>query len=211
MPLAKPRFLLEDGSLRLLANPMPDMSDYRQLLADPSPQLRELGEHDHYFETSYQRGPMDFLAITRLWKISWSWLPGHRMNTRLDELYDTESEAYAVLVEVMDRFYREVADDGAIPIALILPARLDIRRARRGDLASYTPLLAALAERGIETIDAIDAFTVGAGASDWRDLVGAHYTAEGNRRVANLLYERLAPKWADSGRVGGDAEDAPEP
>jgi lysophospholipase L1-like esterase len=117
----------------------------------------------------------------------------------LDGRYDTESEAYTVLVEVMARFYREVAEDGAIPVALLLPAKPDIERAWQGKPVSYEPLLVDLEKRGIETIDAMDAFTAESEITDWRGLIDGHYTAEGNRRVADLLYERLAPMRADAG------------
>lgn len=50
MPLAKPRFVIRDGRLSLVPNPMQTLNDYNMLLSNPRDVLSEIGIHDHYYK-----------------------------------------------------------------------------------------------------------------------------------------------------------------
>lgn len=195
--LAKPRFVLEErGDLVLLPHPFSKPSDWRRYLDSPE-QVRELGAHDGWYEPWVYENPLyDLSAFARLATTAWL-----RVRTRYfdddaiyrGDLFNEASEAFRLQVRLLEVFADEVEADGRTARVLVLPNREGIERTRRGETPAFAPLVRQLSERGVPLLDATDAFTA-AGAEvpidDWFQSDG-HYSALGNRVVADWLRERL--------------------
>ncbi len=193
LPLAKPRFLLEGESLRLLPNPLPSLSDYAALIRDPAALLPRLGAHDYFYRTRARPGPFGFYAPVQLARL---FLQQRRLRPA-DQVfrqgaYNPDSEAFHLLVRLTVEFDRVARAHGALPVVLLLPDRSDVLRSRDSRAPRrYEPLRAALARSGRPWFDLLDAFREpSAGSVD--ELVRGHYTREGNALVARTIREWLA-------------------
>ena len=156
--MAKPRFKVRGGQLRLIPNPLPDLASYRALLENPSAVLPSLGEHDYNYSFRYRESAMDFLppvrvatlmmaAIRRSWS-NYAYRAGQ---------YNVESEAYLVTTKIFDLFVREVESIGAEPVIVILPRKYDVVRYRGRGTKIYEPLLGYLESMGYRYVDLMDA------------------------------------------------------
>ena len=126
VPLAKPRFREEHGSLVLIPNPLKSTNDYRKLLASDRETLLELGRNDFYFQTLYKNGPFDRISFVRLAKILlYKNIPGN--NTIQNGQYNKNSEAFRITILILESFYREVEALGAEPVIMIFPCEGDLR------------------------------------------------------------------------------------
>jgi hypothetical protein len=190
-PLAKPRFVLKDGGLVLLENPMTELGHYRELLARPGRVLPALGTHDYYFRFKYKRGPLDVSSTVRLLKLVRYAL--HERSTDRPEArrFDPRSEAYQVTVAIFDRFVEDAARDGSVPIILIFPHARDIARHRRTGSRQYAPLLEHLRARDYRYIDLLDWFDAHARDVPVEEISPSHYSALGNQLVADAVWSYL--------------------
>ena len=58
----KPRFVVQDGDLVLLENPIATIEDHRTLLLNDTTELKRIGENDFHYRRGYQRGVFRFSA-----------------------------------------------------------------------------------------------------------------------------------------------------
>lgn len=208
----KPRFKLDDGSLVLVPNPLATLDAYRTLRAREAGVLREIGQEDFHFVGLYGEGPFDFSPTARLLKLAAAEL---RRRGRVpiytpDGRYDERSEAYAVTLRLIDRFYAEVLARGALPVLIVFPDLHDQRRSRAGKPRRYAPLLAYLESRRYRFIDLLDALepvqirhTIDELTVEW-----GHYSALSNEIVARHIVERLRRDWKiDSPERAQEARD----
>jgi hypothetical protein len=106
--------------------------------------------------------------------------------------YKTDSEAYALVTGILSAWAREISDDGAIPIAVIFPQASDIASRRSGaHLRQHQPLLDFLAASRIRHLDLLPAFDRHDPAQLFSSHAPGHYSAYGNRIVAERLREYL--------------------
>lgn len=186
--LTKPRYVIEGDRLVLIPNPLRDLSQYRELLANPGRVLPSLGTRDYHFQTKYRAGPFDVLPSVRLFKMA-RWLT--RREIVRDGYYDVDSEAFKVTTRIFDEFVGAARRNGSVPVILVFPSNADIRRHRKDGNRQYTPLLAHFRSRGYKYIDLLDGFaTYGAGIPI-DQLSAGHYTPLGNRLVARHVWQYL--------------------
>ena len=69
MPLAKPRFIIKNGKLSLIPNPMQRLDDYRMLLLHTPEVLSEAGINDYYYQSHYKSNIYDWSPAVRITKI----------------------------------------------------------------------------------------------------------------------------------------------
>ena len=82
-PLTKPRFVIKEGTLSLLPNPMQRVQDYTKLLLHPQEVLAEIGIHDYYYQRRYKSSKLDWSPTIRLAKIQIQEFKNH---SREDEI-----------------------------------------------------------------------------------------------------------------------------
>lgn len=157
IPLSKPRFLVKNGSLEFLPNPLHDVSQYRELLAHPEPILAEMGAYDYYYQRAYKKGAFDVLPSVRFIKIIRQQF-SEPQDILVQGYYNEDSEAFRVTVGILDEFYRAVQEDGAVPIMLVFQERHELSRYWREGTRRYQPLLSHFEEQGYAYIDLIEAF-----------------------------------------------------
>jgi hypothetical protein len=188
LPLTKPRFLVRDGKLSLLANPIQSVAGYRDLLDHTLPELDALGQHDYFYQRRYQRSRLDFLPSVRFAHV----VHEQRTEPMLNGLvYNTRSEPFAVTVGIFDAFYGEALRHGALPILVFFPDRRDIRAFREGRGKVYQPLLDDARRKGHRTIDLMDGFARYGGGAELSELAHVHYTRRGYGMVAQWILDSL--------------------
>ena len=193
---SKPRFRLDGDSLRLLPNPLRNVSDYRRLRNETEQVLTELGANDFHYSGHYRASVLDFSPTVRLLKLVAARarkrrvIPIHTPDGR----YDTRSEAYQLTLRIFDAFHAEVLRNGAIPIIVVFPDVDDQRRSRARAERKYAPLLAYFRSRGYQYIDLLEAFEPAESRFPLESLVvnWGHFSARGNDLAARLLVARLA-------------------
>lgn len=208
IPFAKPRFVLENGALRLLPNPIQRREEYRGLLDDPEATLARIGARDFEFQRESPHGPLDVFASVRAARLAWTlWIdpPREPAPLRPDGFFDTRSEAFALNLALFQAFADAVRADGALPLVVFFPGTEDPILESRRSGPTYAALRDAAIARGIPVFDAFDAVDAlvarkGLKAAYRYD----HYTAEGNAAVAAALAPRLA---ALAHGAAGDAVD----
>ncbi|HEX9368837.1 MAG TPA: SGNH/GDSL hydrolase family protein [Vicinamibacterales bacterium] len=189
LPLAKPRYVPGEHEPYLLANPLPRLDDYRQLLAHPAETLSRLGQHDFFYRTRPRAGSFDSSAAVRLVKLASEQLgPG-----RASRFYAADSEAFRVTTELFTAFYELALRDGAQPVIVIFPERGDLAIWRSAGIKRYAPLLRFFAGKGYRVVDAMAALDAAGRDRPIADLVPSHYSPLANQLVAEqLLYQLRA-------------------
>lgn len=200
-PLAKPRFRLVDGELRLIPSPLRNDDDFRELIAlNTDPALRDrLGHHDNFYRryVYYQptwlvrHSPLGRLAFFTFQMADWKLRDLNTMNiVNPNGCYNTASEAYRILEALLVRWTGEVMREGAVPVVLVFPQITDIEKWRRGERPKqYQPLLDFMRAKGIRCIDLMDAFQSCTVAEAFS--ADGHYNELGNRLVAARIGDSL--------------------
>ena len=91
----------------------------------------------------------------------------------------------------MRAFADSIVAAGATPRYLFLPSREDVGRSREGRSPSYEPLRARLADGRTLLIDPLDALGALPLTLDELFAPGGHYSARGNRTVADFVAAAL--------------------
>ncbi len=203
----KPRFFLEGDGLRLEPNPVARPEDARRLL-DPAfvDTLRRLDYWPRYNE--------DVLGAPRrlTWPASWmvlhhapffldrAWLeahvrirPAYRYEVRRYRpyhLYSESSEAFQILVRLIEEFTRLCAQRGERPLVVVFPLQHTVGLMRDYNRCVYEPLQRSLLDRGVPHIDFGPLFA----REDFTAyyLAGSpHFSPAGNQRVAREIIHYL--------------------
>lgn len=199
----KPRFVLENGNLKLLPNPVNETEKFFRI-----PDLFErLAADDYFFETKFSK---DLLHFPFLWTLARNWkrhLP--LVSSALtDRLGLTTGHAFVRVMErniglaaglyrnpgavelfkaICRRFIQFAQDQGAQPVLVMMPQLLDLEHIRKGehyyktmldDLAGELTVVdiapALLAEKDLDSLFIHDRY-------------GGHLSVAGNRIVAEEL------------------------
>lgn len=194
MPLAKPRFILRDGELELLDNPLDELEDYRRLLEDPAAMLPAMGRYDHHYNIRSGRSALDISGIGRFWKLSrflyYSRFSKNRVRS-LNGLDHAGSEAFAVSIKLFERFYREALSHDSLPIVVILGSKYDLGRMRANQRKSYQPLIEHLQAADLRHVDLVEAFETKDRSYSGDEVGEGHYTELGNEIVGRYLVRWL--------------------
>ena len=191
LPFAKPRFVLDDDSLRMVANPMPNLADYSRLLSAPEEVLPELARFDRFNPAPAHRSATDVLPSARflhscLYGFSRPQLPPEQYT------YDTASEGFNIAIRLFDRFHRAAVARGSEPVIVILPESADFRQLNDTGTRRYTSLLGYFERKGYPYIDVQNGFTsLGRNLTEDEVFRRGHYTPAGNEIVARYVAERL--------------------
>ena len=192
----KPRFLPAEGDgLRHVPNPVQKHADYVRLLTDQSAFCAAM-ETDLWVA----RTPAAFAPRG---SSPWHWSAVGRLGLTLLEsrgrdralwLEDPRSEVYRLMRNLLLAFDRDARGAGAVLRVVVLPSRADLELRDAAGAGFWEGLLEELAGRGIEAFDASEALMVAGALGDpslW--MPGSHYSAAGNRVVAEALLEAWFP------------------
>ena len=187
LALAKPRYVLDGGRLVLVENPMRDLAGYRERLAHPERELARLGAHDLFFQVRPHEGAFDLPLVRVLKSVRWAWADW-RLGVSGGS-YDTRGEPFQVTAAIVEAFAATVSRNGSLPIVVVYPRRRDVERFQRDGSRHYAALIDHCRTRGIRVIDLVE--SLGSGGARLDALVSRHYTAAGNRVVADAIWRYL--------------------
>jgi hypothetical protein len=195
LSLAKPRFIIKNGELFLLENPIQKLSQYKQLIAQPEVVLPKLGVYDHYFQIQSKQNfvdslSIDFLPSIRLLK-SFNYKLMNKNNIIKYDQYNQNSEAFQVTVKIFEEFRKSAIKHKSLPIIILFPSESDIIRYRHNKTKIYTPLLKHFKENNYPYIDIMDAFDKYGNNYGIRELFKGHYSPLSNQLVAKYILEYL--------------------
>jgi hypothetical protein len=198
IPMTKPRFVLRDGRLELLPNPIAKAEDLVRL-TDPG-FVHALGADDFW----YSRGGRPRLGFPYLRLLFspdlWRQAMGERRHfgdavARPANLWRNE-EAASLFLALLDAFVSEAKDRGERALLVLSPGRVLVEAVREGrPIPGYPRVLEHCRSRAYECVDGIQ--LLGEASADVGALFapGGHPSAEGNRLLAASLepwIERLA-------------------
>ena len=191
VPSAKPRFELDGDSLRLLPNPL--ATGYEPLLRNPTGTLTRIGEADYFYQVRERAGPFDRSALVRLGKLFRRIVREQRDGLLLANTLPADSPPVRLALATLDAFAADVRADGATPILVIFPARIHLMRFQQSGIRVTQAISDHALRVGLRTVDLHDCF-----AQCDAECIGrafayqGHYSAEGNRMIADYLRRVLA-------------------
>jgi hypothetical protein len=191
LPLAKPRFRIQDEKLSLLSNPMQHLENYKILLSHPRKTLLMMGIHDYYYHIRYESGWYDWSPTIRLIKIL-RYLVKKNISFNsiiINDYYNDKSEAFRVTIKIFDEYYHEVIKNNSIPIILVFPDRNDISRYQKQKRTKYSPLLSYFDSQGYRYIDLAGTFEHAEMESLFTN--SQHYSPFANTLVAKYIFNYI--------------------
>jgi hypothetical protein len=198
-PLTKPRFVVEQGQLELISNPLTTLQDYKRLLEVPESVLPLIALHDSQFKAQYVSSPFDLSPALRLSKLlRYAFTKRNAGVLTADGAYNTSHEAFGVVCETLAAFSKTVSADGALPLIIVFPNEILAKGSRQGP--AYQPLLAWLKDQRLDHVDlqgAFDRYLDGPVSDELRAGSNGHYSAKANAMVAHFLRDELTNRgWA---------------
>ncbi|MFH1279964.1 MAG: SGNH/GDSL hydrolase family protein [Candidatus Eisenbacteria bacterium] len=202
VPLGKPRFLEDGDRLVLVPNPLARLDDYRSLLDSPGESIPALGADDAYFADRYLSHPLEILRTFRLIRITEeAWRKWRRYGGGEEAFYRESSEHLTLTLRIFEEFRRSALENGSETVILVFPQKSDIRRFRKTGTMAYASLLEEFDRRGYRYADLTEVLGNGEGVFSDQGR-GAHYSAEGNRRIAGRVREEILCMGGRSGGIG---------
>ncbi len=185
MPFLKPRFELKSGGLKLL--PVPGKQKYENLFKS-SDLLELLSRDDLYYKEFRDFTRFGILPLSgSIWYI-------YKRAHNLTKLLRGDFANLPLLKLLMYQLDDEATGQNAFVIFMILP---DSKAFAPTSWRKFLPdhfgrLIDELTSDGIEVLDVRDTFRQ-SGLSRWDLYIedGIHYTPNGNRIIAQLLYDKI--------------------
>lgn len=194
IPLGKPRFILRNGKLILIPNPISNPRDVLDA-TDNLSQIKNWGKKDFWFlQIAYSKSSLDKINTFKLIKNVI-----HRIKYRVlarKARYRKDQEPFLVTTALLKKFYEDVKVVNEIPIILIFPGKDDLYEFQKTKVKYWQPLIEFLNDNKLEYIDFMDSFEKYALenyiAVD--RLFSGHYSAFGNKVVADILKDYISRK-----------------
>jgi len=196
VPLTKPRFIIRNGQLTLIKNPLDSLRKYQTLLKHEQSLLSKIGTYDYYYQTKYHPNFLDIFKTYQVFREAvWRYSGITSRNTIIKNgVYNTQSEAYSVITKLFDKFYRLSLRNNSLPIIVIFPQKKDLQQFRKEKKTRYSPLLHYLNSKHYLYIDLLNAFDVFEKHQHIEDYFEGHYSQLGNEAVAKYMMQYLLSK-----------------
>ena len=197
----KPRFILEGNGLRLVEVPIWNYEEFLSATKNP--------EKAFSYETFLPDSPDG--PVTPSFPYLWrairlllservkSGLLGHT-NWEVFFRSDHPTQALRITVEIADLFKNACRSRGKNCLVIIYPTGRSFKQFKRTGLIVTRPLGDGLGHRGIKYLDLHQAFSERVEEKGFCELLTrpggcvGHFNAEGNRLVADIVYEHLTKK-----------------
>ena len=192
-PLTKPRFMVKNGVLSLIPNPINSLHDYKMLLVHSRDTLSRIGANDYYFKRRYSSNAFDWSPTVKLVTLLIQGFDRKSAdeNIYINGQYNENSEAFKVTKKIFDEFYNTSITNKSMPIILVFPNRDDITQYRMGNLKSYSPLLRYFDSVGYKYIDLMGAFDDAAIEDLFAEHYSPHYSPVANKLAAKYIFDYI--------------------
>jgi hypothetical protein len=191
----KPRFVLDNGALKLLPYPRLSEREYQAMTEDPARFLTDdyltLGgptgtlKAGFPFTLSMLRSLRNFRIQAQLRRESF-WAPFYRK--------EHPSHALEITTLILQAFDRDVKKAGRTPVVVMFPWVIDLREYQQHKTWSYQPLIDNLRSSGIDVLnlgEGLAAHLGGRSVCGMYVACASHLTQEGNEATARLIADYL--------------------
>jgi hypothetical protein len=192
----KPRFILENGALKLVPYPTLTQDEYLAMGDYPAKFLK--------YDYLIPGGPAGTVRAGFPYTVTLlKSLGNYRIQAQLrGESFwaafyrkDHPSQALEITTLILQAFDREAKISGRTPIVVMFPWVVDLREYRKNKTWIYQPLIDILQSGGIDLINIGEGLAKHLGKRSPCDLytacVGSHFNQEGNEVTARLIAEHL--------------------
>ena len=192
----KPRFILENGALKLVAFPQLSVDEYRAMTLDPAKFLK--------YDYLLPGGPAGTVRAGFPFTLSLlKALGNYRIQAQLrgesfwTDFYRAEhpSQALKITTMIMQSFDRDAKTAGKTLIVIMFPWTNDLGEYQKHKNWIYQPLIDELRSKGIDVFNIGEGLVKHLGKRSPCDLnfgcVASHFNHEGNEVVARLIAEYL--------------------
>lgn len=189
----KPRFVLDEGALRLVASPARRREDVVRLLDDQRAFLEAFGEHDLWVARAPDAYAPRGSRVLHHTALGREWLTRREAAGRdpAPWLNARQTEVYALCRRLVLALHEEVRAAAARFRLIVLPDRKALVSRARGEVF-WQDLLDELADGGVEVVDLVEPLHAGGALGDAASWAPhGHYSARGNARVAEALLDRV--------------------
>ncbi|MCF7982805.1 MAG: SGNH/GDSL hydrolase family protein [Thiohalocapsa sp.] len=201
--LSKPRFLLQDGALKLQDNPVQDLEQLPRL--GDNQFLRAIGTNDWWYNRdNYPELRFPYSAILlnkRMWKetlLGKVAAPVDDVNPRPWEALWRQQEPRQLMFALFERFAAEARRQGATPLILVMPQREDVkaflRSGRRAD--DLEIIMQHCGAAGLHCLEFVSLFAAHVDKEKpWtvgRLFMRAHVSPVGNRLIAGRIADWIS-------------------
>ncbi|MBK8178342.1 MAG: hypothetical protein IPK67_05485 [Planctomycetes bacterium] len=209
-PLAKPRFVLEDGELVLVAQPYATAPEFARAVRDGSV-LAQLAPAEYWSG----RPVLPTGRWSALGRLAAGWIAyGERDPRKL--WLDREGEPRRVTLALLERFRESARRLGALEfLVLVLPMREELADFRRTGSGYWSGLAEELSGRGLPALDLAPALAQEDARCEQDPArptlyVAAHLSSHGNRVIALEIERWLVGRGRLPARTPSAPEAAPE-
>jgi lysophospholipase L1-like esterase len=190
-----PRFILDDGTLRLVPGPYdPPTAIYADNRSAPSPRLLDhLRAYDRFYVPwMYEPlpAPLADSALARFVLARWHDV---LISRRQAEALEPGSEALTVSGRIAQAMRDDAAERGARFLLVLLPSERDVKRLRRSDAErnAWERIVAGLSEYGVPYLDLAPALIAAPADRIDRGFDGTHHGPRTNALVADGVARAL--------------------
>jgi hypothetical protein len=195
-----PRFVLDDqGEIRLIPLPTLTEGQFHSVIEHPERYLK-----DEVFAPGGMAGVQAF-NFPYTWTLGKVLLRNYSIASALrgepggyTVFYQPQhpSHAFEITIGIMDRFVSEARAQGRIPYVLVIPKATDLVYHQKTGRWVYQSLLDTLGARQLPYWHVGDDLLLRMGTRSVKDFyvngnLGAHPNAEGNRIMAEVVYDRM--------------------
>lgn len=197
--LPKPRFKLEDGKLELFENPLRSSEDIPRLAEEGF--VMNMGRHDYWYNRDNY--PVRRFPYTRILFNKRMWLEAYHGKTEnpvsdldprpWESLWD-ERHATDLMLTIVGDFIDTARESGQIPVILILPKEGEVfeKMFTGNDPPGVRVIKPYCEQRGCHFFNGVAGFEGKiATPEEISQLFMPHLTPEGNRLIAQALYEYI--------------------
>ncbi|MDH4155145.1 MAG: hypothetical protein OEV01_15295 [Nitrospira sp.] len=196
----KPRFIVDDDQLKLVAIPIKTAEEFRSAISDPvSAFTNEL------FLPDSRNGPVTpsfpYLGVITQLLMSERFSGGLRGRPSWESFFreDHPSHALGITVAIAQQFADLCRSRGQECLVIIYPTGRSFKRFKESDHLATRSLGEQLERHGMPYVDLHYAFRARVGAEEFCGLLVespavrcmGHFNAAGNRLVADILYQHL--------------------
>lgn len=200
--MAKPRFIMEDGKLKLIPNPVENAGEIKKL-GDPA-FLEKIGRNDFWYIYNQRDYPVFGFPYLKIFLNKRFWLEVYYLkgNKQIDDMIARpahlqdiwRSREVDVLFGIFDAFVADARAMGVEPVIAVLPTKDEAEyywAEKRGSFP-VEKITAYCGEKGYRVFNGVEGMARNARNQDDIDsyFIG-HASPLGNRLVAEAFYEYL--------------------